>query len=429
MGEELLLPPQDIDAERAVLGALILDGSKLEDLDSLKPEDFYNNGNQKVFTAMLRLKDQNSPIDIVTLSNTLKESKDYDSIGGVAYLSGLAGEVVTTANLKHHAKLVTDQSKRRLVRQMMLEMDITNTPLDDIADRLNNTLLELSQKSTAQIVTYKEIIKTTVNYIERRMDNKGVLSGIPSGFPDLDELTDGWQDGNLIILAARPSVGKSAVAMSWAHAAAMHGHPVGIMSLEMGDQEWGIRGIAQATQLNMNKFRKGYVGMSEYQQVIDKASYLAGLPIFASFEARDVTDLEKNAVAMIRKHGCRLLIVDYLQLIKGKDPRNREREVASVSIALKTTAKKFSIPVIALAQLNRGIEQRQKGATPMLSDLRESGQIEADADVIIMLYTDDRENVLNLKCAKGRNTGLGTVSVYFDPARMKFGTLAGNYEN
>lgn len=415
------LPPQALAAEQYVLGAIILNGDALTKIkDTIRPDDFYRNAHALIYSAMLAVNANSEPIDIITLSDALKTEGNLKKAGDLVYLSTLANTVLSGANVQHHAKIVKEASNKRKILKMqtLIQQEIEALSVSEILDKIRQTTTSIVTGYGGQIVSMREIAIEIDKYIERKTSNPtNELSGIPSGFIDIDEMLDGFQGGQVYVIAGRPGTGKSALSMAIAQNA---GVPVGRIDLEMTSRQIGIRALSHTAKLDINKVRKGYIAKAEYQSVIKAIGTMADLPIYFSFASYNVSEAEKIVTQMVTTKGIKMLIVDYLQLVNSSERKQREQEVAEVSRLMKRLAKTFNIPVLVLAALNRVSEGREN-KKPLLIDLRESGQIEQDADVVLFLYQNDKsEDTLSISIAKGRNEGTGKVMLYFDKKTMTF---------
>jgi len=432
------LPPQNLEAEQSVLGAILIDNNALPRcLEILDPEDFYKLSHRKIFFAMTDLFDKNEPIDLITLTDQLKKNDELEAVGGIAYLSLMVNMVPTAANVKYHSHIVREKALLRGLVQSANEIASKvyedNLDAEDLVDYAERSIFKISDKRVkASFVTLKEVIRDSFEMIERLYDKKETVTGVSSGFRDLDDLTTGFQKGDLIIVGGRPSMGKTAFALNIAqHVGLELREPVAIFSLEMAREQLAIRMLCAEAMVNSNNIRKGFIKKEDWHKLTSAASNLTGAPIFID-DTSGITVLELRAKARRLKieHGLSLVIVDYLQLMRGKGSfERREQEISDISRSLKGLAKELSVPVIAVSQLNRSVEQRRP-PTPILADLRESGAIEQDADVIIFLY---REEIYNKEAKKGhseviiakqRNGPTGTVNLAFMSTCTRFLNMA-----
>ena len=424
------LPPQELEAETALLGALIMEGevfSKISDM--LKPDDFYKEIHRLIYSACSSLHKKSEPLDIATIKRELDRAGSLDRIGGLSYLSTLTDSFVTVANIEHHARMIKEASlKRQLIKtcRNVLE-DINSLTLDEALQKLSQSTATLTA-GYGGISSMKEVAKITMDYVERRYKNKNAVSGVSSGLKNIDEITDGFQPCDLIILAARPGVGKSALAMNIAYNAKV---PVGVMSLEMGENQIGIRQLADMSSTEIWKLRKGFIGQHDWPRLMGAITDMSQAPIYPVFTARNITEIDRAVTELIERHNIQLLIVDYLQFVNPRERgRSRQEEVAETSRYLKNVATLRHIPVIALAQLNRLVDQRAD-KKPTLSDLKESGQIEQDADVVMFLCRDPKEKKgpAEVVFAKGRNIGLGVAQLQWDGDYQRFEDSERRYDD
>ncbi|MDA8241296.1 MAG: replicative DNA helicase [Nitrospiraceae bacterium] len=424
------LPPQNIEAEQSILGAVLIDNNALiAALELIGEDDFYKESHRRIFSSMSELFDKNEPIDIITLTDQLKRKNNLDAVGGSGYLASLASMVPTSANVRYHSKIVREKAMLRgLLRSVTdIASNVYESELDpeELIDFAEKTVFDLSDKRIkASFVTLKEVIKDSFQMIEHLYDRKEAITGVPSGFVKLDELTTGFQKSDLIIVGGRPSMGKTAFSLNIAqHVGVELKEPVAIFSLEMAKEQLAFRMLCSEAMVNSNDIRKGFIRKDDWHKLTSAASKLAESPIFID-DSSGVTVLEMRAKARRLKaeHGLSMIIVDYLQLMRGRgNAERREQEISEISRSLKGLAKELRVPVIALSQLNRGVETRGGSKKPTLADLRESGAIEQDADVIIFLYRDevynkeiqDNKNKAEIIVAKQRNGPTDTVPLTF----------------
>lgn len=423
------LPPQNIEAEQSVLGAVLLDNEALPKvLEVLSPEDFYRESHRKIFNAMVELFERNEAIDLITITDSLKRNNELDAAGGVTYLSGLANQVPTAANVKYHSKIVKEKALIRALLSSTTEIASkvyeSSLEADELVDYAERTIFEISDKRTkTSFFTLKEVIKSSFEMIEHLYDRKEAITGVPSGFPELDALTTGFQAGDLVVIGGRPSMGKTALGMNIAqHVAIEMREPVAIFSLEMSKEQLALRMLCSEAKVDSNNVRKGFIQKEDWHKLTSAAGRLAEAPIFID-DSSSTSVLEMRAKARRLKnehHALSLVVVDYLQLMRSRGGfERREQEISEISRSLKGLAKDLKVPVIALSQLNRGVELR-KPPIPNLADLRESGAIEQDADVIIFLYREEfynRETPNKGKAevivAKQRNGPTKTIDLTF----------------
>ncbi len=399
------LPPQNIEAEQSILGAIILDNEALPKAMEILggDEDFYRDFHKRIYRAMLELFNRGEPVDIITLTDYLRKTNELESIGGIAYLSFLANSILTPANVRHHAKIVRGKALLRFLlsaaSQITSKVYEDDLDADEMVDYAERVIFEIAEKRIkVSFANMKDVINDTFKTIEYLYEKKEAVTGIPSGFKDLDELTSGFQRGDLIIIGGRPGMGKTAFAMNIAqHVAINTTEPVAIFSLEMSKEQLGIRMLCSEGMVNSSNVKKGQISRDVWSKLTSAASRLGGAPIFID-DSSAITVLEIRAKARrlkLEHGGLGLVIIDYLQLMRSRGGfERREQEISDISRSLKALAKELKVPVIALSQLNRGVEQRPN-KRPVLADLRESGAIEQDADVIIFLYREEIYNKTN----------------------------------
>jgi replicative DNA helicase len=422
------IPPQNIEAEQSVLGAILLDNDALhEAVELLQPDDFYRDAHRKIYQAMTELYTRNEPVDLITLNNYLKGKGDLDDVGGVQYLSSLASFVPTSANVKYHSRIVREKA---LVRNLLhsvtdIAKNVYDNDLDtdELIDYAEKKIFDLSDKKIkTSFFTMKELISDTFVTIERLYDKKESITGIPSGFKDMDELTTGFQKGDLIIIGGRPGMGKTAFSLNISqHVGIAMKEPVAIFSLEMAKEQLVMRMLCSEAKVDSNKVRKGFINKrDDWNKLTNAAGKLAESLIFIDdSSALSVLEMRAKARRLKQQHGLSLVIVDYLQLMRGRGKfERREQEIAEISRSLKALAKELQVPVIALSQLNRGVETRGGNKNPTLADLRESGAIEQDADVIIFLYRDSKDEMegkgkMIVDIAKQRNGPTDKITLTF----------------
>jgi replicative DNA helicase len=423
------VPPQSIEAEQSVLGAILLDNEAiLKALEIVSAEDFYREAHRKIFQAMVELFEKNEAIDLITVTELLRSKGQLDEVGGLSYLSSLVNTVPTSANVRYHAKIVREKALLRgLIRaateivRMVYEDSIAGDEMVDIAEKKIFALSD--QRIKSSFISLKDVIKDSFEMIEHLYDRKETVTGLPSGFKDLDELTTGFQPGDLIIIGGRPSMGKTAFALNIAqYVGVERREPVAVFSLEMSRRQLAIRLLCAEAMVDSKKVQRGFIKKEDWHKLTSAAGRLAEAPIFID-DSTNISVLEMRAKARRLKaeHGLSLVIVDYLQLMKGRGNfERREQEISEISRSLKALAKELDVPVIALSQLNRAVEQRHD-KIPTLADLRESGAIEQDADVILFLYRDevynknkpDNKGKALVRIAKQRNGPTGDVHLTF----------------
>ncbi len=431
------VPPQDLEAEKAVLSAILLDDDVIHKVISeLKPSDFYHPAHRELYESMVSLKDQGEPVDLHTLSDHLNARKTLDQIGGTVFLAEVADYEATAANVVNHARIVRDKSIKRMVISTASEIAESAMNEADRADRLldaaESRIFEIGQ-ARAQVTfrSLHEEMQDTFDYVEMLMNRGGELTGMPTGYRDLDEMTGGLQPGELIIVAARPSMGKTALALNLARNAAVdHGKKIAIFSLEMTTRALVLRLLSSEAKIDFAAFRKGHIATNDYARLSQAAGRLGQADIWIDDGgAATILEIKAKSRRLQSERGLDMVMVDYLQLAHSDgSAERREQEISEISRGLKALAKELDIPVVALSQLNRGPELRTgDDKRPKLSDLRESGAIEQDADVIGFIYrpavydenADPRDAELIIR--KQRNGPTGTVHLDFEGRFARFG--------
>jgi replicative DNA helicase len=404
------LPPQNLEAEMSVLGGALLENEAINRaLEVLRPEDFYRESHRKIFSALITLSNRNEPADLVTLTTALKEEGAIEEVGGSSYLSTLVDYVPTAANIGYYCKLVKEKAIARELIKVATEIagrGYEGGEVEASLDWAESEIFKIADmKSRPSFYATKDIVKDTIKTIEKLYDRKEQITGVPTGFNDLDNMTSGLQGGDLVIIAGRPSMGKTAFCLNLVEYASMHAsEPVtsAIFSLEMGKEQLVQRLLCSVARIDASRVRNGKLAQSEFPTLVNAAGVIAEAPIFID-DTPAITVLELRAKAR-RLHqtekGLGIIVVDYLQLMRGNNPESRQQEISEISRSLKALAKELNVPVIALSQLNRSLESRTD-KRPILADLRESGAIEQDADVIMFLY---RESVYCDACKKRDNS-------------------------
>jgi len=399
------LPPQNIEAEQMVLGAILIENDSINKvIEILSPDDFYKDTHRRIFKVMLDMFETGDAIDLVTLSDALRGKTGLEAVGGASYLATLVSLVPTAANIKYHGRIVREKAVlRKLIHSatdiitQSYEDSRTVVNIDELLDRAEKSIFEIAQgKIKDSFVSMKNIVGASFAIVERLYEKKEMVTGLATGFLDLDERTSGFQQSDLIIIAGRPSMGKTAFCLNIAaHAAIEKGKSVAIFSLEMSKEQLVLRMLGSESRVDAHKLRTGHLSDRDWTPLSTAAGRLAEAPIFIDDTAA-ISVLETRAKARRLKadQGLDLIIVDYLQLMRGRgDEGSREQEISNISRSLKALAKELQVPVIALSQLNRAVETRPgKEKRPMLADLRESGAIEQDADVILFIYRDEVYN-------------------------------------
>jgi replicative DNA helicase len=429
--------PQDIEAEQAVLGSLLIDPGAIERIASfLRPEDFYLPVNAEIFRGMLSLYSLDRPTDTVLLANHLQSMDRLDDIGGVAYLASLAAIVPSSINVEYYARVVERLAVlRRLIdaggRISSIGRDQTQEA-DMALEEAEKVLFEISrERVTRDFQPISQILAEVYEKIDHIHSHESEITGVSTGLIDLDRLTSGLQESDLVILAARPSMGKTSLALNMAHSVALKSKlPVGIFSLEMSSEQIAQRLISLQAQVEMQRLRSGRMSESDWERLVTAVGILSEMPIFIDdTPGVSIVEMRSKARRLHAEQGLGLLVVDYLQLMQSSSHESRVQEISAISRSLKALARDLEIPVLALSQLSRAPEQRPNHE-PMLSDLRESGSIEQDADVVMFIYRDvvynrdtDRPHVADVIVAKHRNGPTGKVSLFFQEALMRFSNL------
>ena len=432
------LPPQDLQAEKFVLGSIFIDPSSIvKVIDILSPEDFYSASHRVIYTACLDLFERDEPIDIVTVSNELEKRGELEKAGGVAYLTELFALLPTSAHITHYAKIVKEKSILREI--IKISQELIYRAYYSMED--SQELLSYAEKAFFDLSYYgrkdsfspiKDIVKDTIKYLENLYQRGDLITGIPTGFYELDRMTAGLQKGDLIIVAARPGMGKTAFALDVVRNACKQTNVgAAIFSLEMSKQQLCGRLLCAEARVNFQKFRTGQLDPQEWQKIVQAASVLSQLPIYID-ETPGINILEVKAKTkkLLKEMPLGLIVIDYLQLMRGLERRERrEQEISEISAGLKALAKELNVPVIALSQLNRKVEERPD-KRPQLADLRESGAIEQDADVILFIYRDDFYNkespekgIAEIIIGKQRNGPMGVVKLRYFSQYTSFGNL------
>ncbi|MCI6869489.1 MAG: replicative DNA helicase [Selenomonadales bacterium] len=435
------MPPHSIDAEQAVLGAIIINSRAINDVSSiLLPGDFYREAHRIVFEAMLEMSYKGSPIDMLSLSEFLRDKNLFEKVGGVAFITHLSNISPSAANATYYAKIVKDKALlRNLINAASDIADSAFAGSDDIVNLLDNAerkVLAISAShDTGSAVPVKSLLKEAIGRIEMAYEAKGGLTGLPSGFDDLDRLTSGLQPSDLILLAARPSMGKTALTLNLAANVALRKKKsVAFFSLEMSSIQLLMRLISSESGVDSKQIQRGDVSPDEWAAIMGACDNLYNAPLYIDDNSNiNVAELRSRARRIQSEHGLDLIIIDYLQLMQGRHTGsndNRQQEVADISRSLKSLARELKVPVIALSQLSRSVENRQI-KRPMLSDLRESGSLEQDADIVMFLYREDyyvkdteNQNITELIVAKHRNGPVDTVRLFFDKEITRFRNLA-----
>lgn len=439
------IAPQDIEAEKSLLGAILISEESLPDVTEIvKPDDFYDESHRLIYAAMWNLYERHKPVDLLTVTAELRTKKELKKVGGSTYLSELTNYVPTAAHAKAYAELVAKAAVRR--RLIAAAADITEKAYDETAETVEllgeaeKSLFEVSDQNVKNdLVSLSDLLSETFDRLENLHKTKGAIAGMKSGYVDFDRMTAGFHRSDLVILAARPAMGKTALALNFAHnVATINQKAVLIFSLEMGKEQLINRMLADASGIDSFKLETGNFSGDDFSKISDAMADLSEAPIFIDdTPGMTVLEMRTKARRAAHEHDLGMIIVDYLQLMAGTSKRsvdNRVQEVSEISRGLKLIARELNVPVIALSQLSRSVESRSP-QIPMLSDLRESGSIEQDADIVMFLYREDyynpetdRQNITDLILAKHRRGATGTIELYFDKARVRFMSLDKKHE-
>lgn len=443
VGEKIRMPPQNLDAEISVLGALMLDKEAIYRVaDTLKPEDFYRENHRLIFETMISIFENREPIDILSATNKLKEKNLLQTIGGTAYLAQLINSVASASNIAYHAEIIR---KKRILRDIIAASQNINElgyqeerNVDDVLDEAEQKIFSIASQSLQKIKSISEVLEETWERIDRLHKTKGELRGIPTGFPALDNILAGLQQSDLIILASRPSFGKTALALDIARNTAIkHNIPVGIFSLEMDISQVVDRFVAAEAGVSLWHLRTGKLSTEgdDFLRVRDGLEKISRSPIYIDDSpSPNILQIRAKSRRLQHEHGLGLVIIDYLQLMSSRSGSdNRVEQVSEISRSLKGLAKELNVPVLAVAQLSRAVEHRSP-SIPRLADLRESGSIEQDSDVVLFIYREDRykensdrKNQADILIAKHRNGPLGSTALYFNPEKVSFSSLEDSY--
>ena len=435
------LPPQNVEMEQSILGAILQNNDAIVRLaDTLQEEDFYHDAHKWLYRAMLDLFQENVPIDVLTVNEWLKKKDRLDTIGGPAYLAELVELVPTAAHVDYHARVVREKSiLRALIRTATNIVTDSYEADEDVAallDRAERAILEISQgKATSGFVDLQNVLKDSFRQLETLSARKEPITGLPTGFNDLDRQTAGLQSSDLIVIAGRPSMGKTTLALNIAAYAGMRtGKPIAVFSLEMSKEQLALRMLCAQAQVDSAKLRTGFLAGNDWSQLTTAAGDLSGQAhiYIDDTPMQTALDIRAKARRLRSEQGeLGLVIIDYLQLMQGRSrAENRQQEISDITRALKALARELHVPVVALSQLSRAVEQRRP-PKPQLSDLRESGAIEQDADVVALLYRDevynedsDERGVAEVNIAKHRNGPTGTLRLAFRGEFTRFDNLA-----
>ena len=444
MSEDLRILPHDLVAEQSVLGAVFISPETMTSLaDELTPDDFYKPANKIVFKTMLSLLEKGEPIDATTMISALTNQGDISNIGGITYVVELVNSTPTSKNVEHYAKLVKEKATlRKVIADLSDSLSSAyqgDVSISDIIAKTEKSLLDISnQNAETGFRNVADILDTHMQIVETRSQTDGFVTGLSTGFVGLDKITTGLHEGNLIIFAARPAMGKTALALNVAkYVATIERKPAVIFSLEMGAEELIERMLASEGMVPAYHLKTGNLSTDEWKRLVQAQNNLYDAPIFVNDTAGiRISEIRSNARKLAQETGdLGVIIIDYLQLITGAKGENRQQIVSEISRELKILAKDLKVPIIALSQLSRAVEQRQD-KRPMLADLRESGSIEQDADIVAFLYREayyqkeqgdsqEANNVTELILEKNRHGSLGTVKLYFHKEYTKFSSVEG----
>jgi len=433
------IPPQNLEAEQSVLGSMLLDKEAIIIASEyLKPADFYREAHRQIFQAVCALCDRDEPVDLVTLAEELRTRSVLEAVGGMGALTQLANAVPTSANISYYARIVREKAVLRTLintaTRIVSRSFEAAGEVDEILDEAEQAIFEVARRSGPQgFAAMKEVLKDAFERIDKLWGNKGGVTGLPTGFPDLDHITCGLQNSDLIIIAARPSMGKTTLALNIAqHIAVNEKLPAAVFSLEMSKEQLAQRMLCAQASIDANRLRRGYLSEEDYPKLTRAAGPLSASPLFID-DTPAISALEMRARARRLKaeHGLSAVFIDYLQLMRGSErAENRQQEISAISRSLKALAKELNVPVVALSQLSREVEKRDK-KRPILSDLLESGGIEANADVVAFIYREgyynqEAENkpLTEVIIAKQRNGPVGTIQLYFKENQNKFVSIS-----
>ncbi|ABK18857.1 replicative DNA helicase [Syntrophobacter fumaroxidans] len=439
IAEELKkVPPQQLEAEQSLLGGILIDNDGLPAaLEIIKGDEFYRESHRIIFRAIQELFERNEPIDLVTTAALLAEKNQLEAVGGAPYLASLVDAVPSASNVATYARIINEKALLRRLIQTANEISSWSygggKNVEEILDEAESSIFSITENRIRNSYSsLKDIVKKSIESIERYQEQRDMVNGVPSHYRDLDKITAGFQKSDLIVIAARPSMGKTALALCIARNAAVEsGIPVGFFSLEMSKEQLAMRLLCAEARVDSHKIRTGFLSQTECAKMLTAAGSFMDVPIYID-DTPSISALELRAKArrMMADRGLGMVVVDYLQLMRGKESERREQEISDISRSLKALAKELNIPVIALAQLNRKVEERSV-KKPMLSDLRESGAIEQDADVIAFIYRDEVYNpnspdkgTAEILIAKQRNGPTGEIRLGYISLYTRFENLA-----
>lgn len=443
--EYLSLPPQNLEAEESILASCLISRKDCEEIvELLNSDQFYKPAHQKIFSAITLLLNDKLPVDLITLTDRLRSLSQLDEIGGATYLAHLTSEIPISANIEQHAKIVIDKAIKRTTIQKCHDIakscfDDSDTAID-IIDKAQASILALESTDLDKLPfeSMQSILMDTFDALDERFLNKGKLTGVPTGFRQIDELTWGLQPTDLIIIAARPSLGKTSISLNITRHATIDQEtpfPVGIFSMEMSKQQLSFKFLADLAKINTQKFKSGMFDRNDWASLATAGGKLANAPIYIDdSNGLSINDIRRRSRQMFKQHGVKLIIIDYIQLMAGTGRQTQDLNMTDIANGLKNLAKELSIPIIAISQLNRKLEQRND-KHPILSDLRDSGSLEQAADVVMFVYRDevyntDENNPLKgtgeILISKNRNGPTGTAHLSFVAKYASFYELAYN---
>ncbi|MBN2057633.1 MAG: replicative DNA helicase [Candidatus Saganbacteria bacterium] len=442
MAEERI-PPQDLIAEQSVIGSMLLDKNAIvRVVELLTPESFYRDAHRFIYETILELFDKGEPIDLVTVTDCLRKNGRLELVGGSVYVADLLNSVPTSANVDYYAKIVEEKAVlRRLIEagtQIVAEAFEGSDDVDQVLDRAEKSVFDIALKRVRQgFCKIDTVIKNVLDKIDSLYDKKDALTGVPTGYPDLDKMTAGFQNADLIIIAARPSVGKTAFALNIAQNAAIkYKLPVAVFSLEMSKDQLAQRMLCSEAEVDAQKLKTASLSDTGWKKLTRALGRLSEAPIFIDdTPAMTATEVRAKARRLKIERGLGLIIIDYMQLMRGRARvENRVQEISEIARSLKTLARELDVPVVALSQLSRAVEQRTD-RIPRLSDLRESGEIEQTADLVMFIHREDyynpqsdRGNIAEIIIAKQRNGPVGTIELVFRKEIAKFNSKESRYE-
>lgn len=436
------IPPQNLEAEQSVLGAMLLDRDAIARVvEALRPEDFYRDLHGTIYTAALELFERGEPVDLITITNRLAGMGKLEDVGGASYLASLPNTVPTAANADFYASIVLEKSMlRALISAGTQIASLGYEGMDDVTaliDQAERLVYGIAARRNVQdFQTIKEILKASFEKIDKRYQEKGTVTGIATGFTDFDMLTSGLQPADMVIIAARPSVGKTTLATNIAqHAAMTNKSPVAIFSLETSKEQLVQRILCSEARVDNTKLRTGFLGDEDWRKLARAMGGLSEAPIFIDDSATlSVMEMRAKSRKLMAEHGLALIVIDYMQMIHSyKRAENRTQELSEIARGIKSLAKELDVPIIAISQLSRAVETMGQ-KRPMLSHLRESGELEQVSDLVVFLYREDyydmekaqrenKENICEVIIAKHRNGPIGTIELYFHKEFSRFANL------